>query len=481
MITAPLVILYTIGYRYNTNRGIFVYSGSITIKAIPQRVNIKIDADNSSEKKFNFLNYSYHLDGIRPGEHSMEISLPGYHTWTKKTSVHSGLSAEFWNVFLVKNEYLKETFLPPSVDDFFISPKNKEVALVQNKKDSNDFIVRALDTNKDLAETVFSSSEYSFSKNKKENIEWSPQGDKIIIPVEKSDSISIADDLKASANQQKEIGRPNYFIVDINSKESINLEDFSQKKNLQKARWDPNSKNFVFYISENNMYRINLNDPNDNKLIAENICGYDLSGSFAYYLKKDNGIIYRSRLQNGDSIEQITNQSIENIAENGDFRIITYDEDRISIITDGKLYIYNNGEHENYFYQLKENVDGVQFSNDGKKLLFWDENEIFVYFARDWDTQPIRLENEVKSITRFSKKIKNVHWFSDYEHIIFSIDGTIKIAETDLRDHLNIEDILQLQNNDPRVVFNFSENFLYFNNFKEDATPYLSYINLFEE
>ncbi|MCK9378920.1 MAG: DUF5050 domain-containing protein [Candidatus Moranbacteria bacterium] len=482
LVTAPLMILYTIGYRYNTGRGIFVYSGSVTVKSIPQRVNIKIDTDDASERKFNFLNYSYHLDGIRPGEHSIEISLPGYHTWTKKTSVHSGLSAEFWNVFLVKNEYIKETFSSPSVDDFFISPKNKEIALVQNKKDTNDFIVRILDTNKDLAETAFSSSEYSFSKDKRENVEWSPQGDKIIIPVEKLDLTAGASPVskKVVADSQK-VGQPNYFIVDINSKESINLEDFSQKKNLQKVRWDPNSKNFIFYLSENNLYRIDLNDPANNKLIAENIYGYDLSNSSVYYLKRDNNIIYRSRLQDGESVEQITNQSINNVDGNGDFRMIVYDEDRISIVTNGKLYIYNNGEHENYFYQLKENIDGAQFSNDGKKLLFWDENEIFVYFTRDWDTQPIRLENEVKSITRFSKKIKNVHWFSDYEHIIFSIEGTVKIAETDLRDRLNIEDILQLKNNDPKIVFNFSEDFLYFNDFQESDISQLSYINLLEE
>lgn len=481
LITAPLVILYTIGYRYNTARGIFVYSGSITVKAIPQRVDIKIDSDESSERKFNFLNYSYHIDGIRPGQHSVEISLAGYRPWKKKTSVHSGLSVEFWNVFLVKEEYTRQTFSTPSVDNFFISPKNKNIALVQDKKENNDFIVRILDIDENTSQPAFSSSEYSFSKNEKENIEWSPQGDKIIIPTKKINPPS----KNLSANKletSSQIDQADYFIVDIKSKESINIKDLSQKDDLQKIRWDPNSKNFVFYISRNNLYRINLADPNDNKIIAENISGYDLSSSYVYYFKKDNGIIYRAKLQNGESSEQITTQPIENIANSNDFRIIVYDRDRMVILADGKLHIYNNGEHRSYFHQLAENIDGIQFSNDGKKLLFWDDYEIFTYYTRDWDTQPIRLENEIKSITRFSQKISNVHWFSDYEHVIFSVGKAIKIVETDLRDRLNMEDILLLQYDNPKIVYDFSQDFLYFNDYKESSSAIqLSHVNLLEQ
>jgi hypothetical protein len=479
--TAPLVILYTVGYRYNTDRGVFVYSGSITIKSIPERVNVKIDSDNSSERKFNFLNYSYHIDGIRPGEHTMEISLPGYKPWKKKTPVHSGLSAEFWNIFLVKEEYEKKTFSSPSTDNFFISPKNNEVALVQNKKETNDFTVRVVNTEEDLIETVFSSSEYIFSENKRENIEWSPQGDKLIIPAEKPNTSTKKSATLANNEINSEEKQYNYFIVDVNSKENISLNDLTQKKDLQKVRWDPNSKGFIFYISEDNLYRIDLNNRNENKLIAEKIYGYDLSNSFVYYLKKDNGIIYRAKIQNGEASEQLSTQSIENISENGDFRIIAYDKDRIAIIANGKFYIYNNGEHKNYFYQLAENIDGIQFSNDGKKLLFWDEYEIFVYFARDWETQPIRMENETKSITRFSQKIKNVHWFYDYEHILFSAGESIKIVETDLRDRLNMEDLLLLKNNNPKVVYDFSQDFLYFNDFEETNIPQLSSVSLLEQ
>ena len=152
------------------------------------------------------------------------------------------------------------------------------------------------------------------------------------------------------------------------------------------------------------------------------------------------------------------------------------------ILADGKLYIHNNGQYRNYFYQLAENINSVQFSNDGKKLLFWDDYEIFTYYTRDWDTQPIRLENETKSITRFSQKISNVHWFSDYEHVIFSVGKAIKIVETDLRDRLNMEDILLLQYDNPKIVYDFFQNFLYFNNYEESGDIIqLSHINLLEQ
>ena len=75
--TAPLIVFYAIGYRFNTERGIFVYSGSVTIKPSPLRVDVYIDEENISGKRVNLLNYSYHIGGIKPGEHFIEVKSSG--------------------------------------------------------------------------------------------------------------------------------------------------------------------------------------------------------------------------------------------------------------------------------------------------------------------------------------------------------------------------------------------------------------------
>jgi len=453
--TAMLVIFYTLGYRFNFKRGIFIYTGAITVKSLPSKVNIFIDDEPISNKRINYLNNSYHINGVKPRSHLLEIKAPGYNTWFKKAAVHSGVSTEFWNVLLTKEKYSPEKYFTHKIEKFYISPKGKKIAYVQNEQKTGEFLVKILDIETGILENIFSSKECKFSTNRTENIEWSPQAHKIIIPA------------------QEESGKC-YFIIDIENKQAVNFKDIVSEKEIRNVRWDPSSKDFLFYVAEGCLHRLNLNDPEENNILAQNISGYDLSSSDIFYLQSDNGIIYKADLKNGKSEKQITTSPISG-AESSDFRVIAYDEKRIAVISgDKKLYIYNDGEKEKYFNQPAGEILSVQFSDDGKKLLYWTDKEIFVYFTRDWDVQPARMENETKLITRFSCDIRNIQWSKKYEHIIFSAENVIKIIELDRRDHRNTMDIIKINSDNSQVIANFSENKLYFTDINESFSDLYS-------
>jgi len=102
------------------------------------------------------------------------------------------------------------------------------------------------------------------------------------------------------------------------------------------------------------------------------------------------------------------------------------------------------------------------------KFLFWTDKEISVYFARKWDVQPVRTENELMSITRLTDPIQNVQWTRDYEHVLFTNDNKIKMIEIDNRDHRNMMDVLSLNDNSSLLVNNFTDGRLYYTE-KNDA------------
>lgn len=462
LITAPIIILYSTGYRFNLERNIFIHSGSVTVKPIPQKVDIFIDNKPVSSNKINFLNYTYHLDGIRPGEHIIEIRKEDYQPWSKKTVVQSGLSAEFWNIFLAQKNYTKNKLGENNTNNFFVSPKDNRAALVDNTNDQLKISILDIDDNAIEYSHIFEN--YSLSSNiEKENIEWSPQGDKLIIPVMQNES------------QEKD-----YIITDIEFKDYFMLTKVTQKAEVGNARWDPLYKNYIFFLSDNNLFRIDLDIDSKStaKSIAEDISGFDLSKSGVYYLNSSNGIIHRKSLT-GENKEQITTKPIKNIVSKN-LRLIAYDEERVAVINgDETLYLFNEGDKETYMNKFPGKVKGIHFSNDGKKMLYWTDREIFVHFLRYWDTQPIRKENETRSITRFSQKISNVHWHEDYEHIIFSTGNKIKITEIDHRSYRNTMDLTKINANETKIVSNFSENWLLFLDKKNEA-PGLYYINLEE-
>lgn len=444
-LTAAILIGYAFGYRYSFSKGIFVYAGSITLKTTPQNVNVYINGVLMPSKSFNRLNNSYHIGGITPGDYLLEVKFPGYQDWTKRISVHSGISTEFWNITLAQNSYAREDYESAGIEKFFISPRKNLAAFSQQVDDI--FFVKIFDPGTLEMIQVFAANDHKFTNDNKENIEWSPQAHRIIIP-----------------SIQNESNEKNYFIAPTEDleMETLNLKDLTGATNLSHVRWDPKSKNVLFYMSDNNLFRLDLDSLEEKKQVAENISGYDLTPKSLLYFQLPEGITYETNFEGTDSPSQITTSAPEDMTDSS-YQIIVYDEDRIVFLNKShELYIFNNGEEGSYFRKISDSAIGSQFSDDGKKLLFWSEHEIGAYFVRKWEVQPTRAENELSSITKFSDKIQNVQWTRDYEHVLFTNNNKVKMIELDNRDQRNMMDVLSLNDNTSLLVNNFTDSKLYY-------------------
>lgn len=453
LITVPIVILSARGYRFDANRGVFVYSGTITFKANPQTVEVRLNDKLIQSKKLNRINNSYNIPSLMPGEYDIRISAEGFQAWSKKTKVRSGMASEFWNVILARNNYEKTDLNIPGIKKFFTSPKNNFFAYVSIL--DQDLAVRIFDieSGEIKSETVFPDRQF-IEDSRKENLEWSPDEVFISIPVENN----------------SEYG---YFIYDLENKNQIDLNNSLNKKNIRNVRWDPKEKGYLFFIEEDNLFRVNTKNFQELTLVASDISSYDLSGALVYYSKNSN-LLFKNNLNGKAEPSQITSNfpGPENLKI---ATIIVYDDSRIALISESKdFYIFNKGDHGNYFRKLAENIQGSHFSDDGKKLLFWSDNEISIYFLRDQLSQPIREENEMQNITRHSEPIKNIQWLKNYEHVIFSSGRWIKIIEVDLRDRTNCMDIANTETETPFVIYNNSLEKLYFTDTKNDTTSLYS-------
>ena len=461
-LVSSAVIGYAFGYRFNFKRGVFVYGGSISMKTTPLDSDVYINNVLYSSKKLNRINNSYHIDGIQPGDYLLEVKSPGYKIWSKKVSVHSGISTEFWNVVLTKDDYKKTSYDTPGALRFFVSPRKNLTAVAQQNE--NEFSVNVVSAQDNTVENIFKSSEYTFTNNTKENIEWTPQSHRVIIPAIKKDT-------------QKEV----YLIADVPTDQLLNLKDIANTDDLSHVRWDPKTKNALFYMSGGNLYRVDLDFPTEIHQIAQNITSYELASSGLYYFQLPEGIVYQTNTDGTNSPIQLTFSPPANM-DDPNYQIIVYDKDRIVFLNPSHdLYIYNKGEKADYFQQLSSNALGSQFSDDGKKLLYWNDHEMNVYFARDWDVQPVRAENESFPITRYSDVISNIQWSRDYEHVIFSTGKLVKFIETDQRDHRNLMDLFALNREAGQITNNNSDGLIYFTDTASNGTTTLNTIEFPEK
>lgn len=444
-ITAFAVLFYAFGYRFSFARGIFVYTGSITLKTNPETVSIRLDHRDIPARQQNIINDSFHLPGLAPGEHFVEVSAPGYQTWSKKTVVQSGLSSEFWNILLVRSKPAL-TSLPHTTfaQGIYPSPKRNTVAV--SKIIDGEFSVDVINTKDLVSEQVFSLPNASALPPSLGSLRWNADGTLLLVPVGLDETIA-------------------FYIVDRATKKAARLDDIVTLTAAPfDVRWDPADKQYLYYREGDDLSRKNINTAAPSEKIAENVSGYDFSGRNVYFLRGEDGLVYRiPNGRSGETPAQVTTHPIT--PSTGDFKLTVYDDARLALLNrqTGSLWTFNRELRDQPLRLIaSDGIDTASFSDDGKKLLFSSPYEISVLFLRDWDVQPIRTAGSIAQIARFSTPIRHVQWVKDYEHVLFSVNGAVKMIELDHRDRRNIFDIASLAAPAIQVVSSFDEDTIYF-------------------
>lgn len=460
-VIAPTLVLYARGYRIDFQKGVFVHSGTVTLKTNPQNVQISLNG-KSEEATASRMNNSLNIAGLIPREYHLTVSSPGFNDWNKKTDVHSGMASEYWNILLTRKEYAKTAYTTGLVEKFFISPEDKFIAL-ENSQDGT-IGINILDIKNDEITQTYSFPDWQFiPEERKENIEWSPKEDYLLIPLQKKVIIE---------NEEKTVFF--YFVADPNKETYFNLNEFLEKSNIKNTRWHPANKDYLFFLEGTDLFRASITDKNDLILVDQDVSSFDLAENGVYYFQLPNELVFRKDLDGISGKIQITFTSPKE-SQIFNEKLIVYDENRIAFLDQAKnLFLFNNGQYKEYLQKIGSAIEGIQFSDDGKKLLFWSNNEISVHFLRDWNVQPLRIENETKEITRYSEKIDNVQWFKDYEHIIFNVGPFAKIIELDNRDYRICNDLLTTENSNPQIVYNHYLEKMFFSNQSESSNSFFS-------
>ena len=427
--TVASVLFFTFGYRFSFERGIFIYTGSVTIKSNPRSVNISLDGEPVPADIIHSINQSIHVTGIAPGEHFIRVEADGYLPWEKKVIIQSGISTEFWNIILPRTSYEQTSVADGDFIKAFNSSTRKYFALVGEKEGETTITVieRATGT----ATPVMSNRDYRFDREDGRNIEWSKDETLLLVPLRSRDG-----------------GGQSVFMIDRAAGTATNLQDISSVPDPENPRWHPDNDGTFFVLSHGSLLLIRPDTKDTAQratTIAKNVSAYDLAGRFAAILDGVSGTI--SLIPFADLTT--TNQEVLTKplpgADHFTKPVLTmYDDRRIAVYDKGgEGFLWNdNGKLEPSIVSLGSSIEGAQFSDDGKKLLFFTANEVSVLFARDWDVQPTREDGEILQIARFSSPISEVQWVKNYEHILFSLGGELKLAELDNRDRRNIETIL---------------------------------------
>lgn len=98
LITAPVVVLYTAGYRYHVGTGKIVQTGILNMRSIPKGAMIFIDDVLQNDHTPAVIG------NVIPGSHEVRVEKPEYSSWKKTLDVYSKQSTLVSQIVLFLNQ-----------------------------------------------------------------------------------------------------------------------------------------------------------------------------------------------------------------------------------------------------------------------------------------------------------------------------------------------------------------------------------------
>jgi len=414
---APLIIFYSQGYRIDINSKKIIKTGGFYFNIWPEGAEIFLDG--KFQKKTSFISNSAYINNLKTKEYKIEIKKEGFHSWQKNLEIKENLVINFNDIFLIP-ENPKYVTLDQKLEDFFFSPDGRKVILKEEDKKSWSLKIIELDIN--LKSSLFSGFE-------------SPEIELLDLKFS-SDSEKILFSTKEKEKQRNWILELESPIQEKRSNDLITLDFLGEK--VSNISLNPNDSQKIFFVKEpmkeNNLLEANLSSKEVSlNPILRNLITYEIFEGNLFWLSKDGFILKTSFT--GEMEERLNLKPLL-IKEGGEYQI--YIKNHLIFLKEGDtVYIFNSDSQ--IFEKLSDFTKELEFSPDGKKMLYFNNYEIWILFLEKNEGQPKREFLEKLFLTRFSEKIDQVLWYNS-NYLIFNIGNKIKISEIDNRDNINIYD-----------------------------------------
>jgi len=235
------------------------------------------------------------------------------------------------------------------------------------------------------------------------------------------------------------IKKDGYFsyqkTLDVKEKEVVKLEHvvlfkenipFELLKNDENSPFKKQEPDELFSIKNGNLYK---NSPDEKPLlILKNLLAFKATENDIIWLGID-GFLYNSDIS-GEKEQKLSSLPLK-IDKKNSYKIENIFEN-IFLFKNNELLLLSQKTKE--FQNFHSPVKDIVISPDNQKILFYNDYEILFSFI--WQLQ--NSENPEKIfLNRFSEKIDNCLWLNN-NYIVFTINGKIKISETDNKNNLNI-------------------------------------------
>jgi hypothetical protein len=381
-------------------------------------------------KKTDFFSGSVLIENLLPKKYDVLIKKDGYQDWEKNLEVKENLVAEAKNIVLIPED-LNFQILINEIKNLFFSPDGRKTILKKENKDGWYLTLFDLERNTDL----FLAKEKDFSQKEADfvSLKWSPDSKKILL--------------------ETAIGKNHkYFVFEIENTSSTSSIPVDFLGIPEKISFNPRDSQKLFFQKKGVLFEIDYKTKIIFEPILTDLINYETSGNRIFGL--DNSGLFSAYDLTNKTQEELNTEPFS-IKKDASYQIFI-NLPEIFLKENNALFKFN--DYSKSFEKIFEPVRDLKFSGDQKKMMFFNDYEIWVLYLKDILVEATKKAGDIQLISRFSEKINQVFWLTDY-YLIFSVGDKVKIAEIDDRDKIQIWDLSSFKT--PQIFWNQNNKELY--------------------
>lgn len=395
IIVAPSIILYSQGYRFDVKKMMFVETGAIYLKVYPEESTIFLN--NEKQKETSFFSRDLLMQNLLPQNYLIRIEKEGYHFWEKNLEVQVGLATEAKYITMFKEDN-PFNLVKEDIENFFPSLDGNHFLLLTSSNEIYEYKESTKELKRILnkTQTPYNISKITFSN---------------------------------SRNALVETSTGLYYLLTPDNQISLIKSFSSEVKNIY---FDPKDEDYFIYQIGNSVYRFNPKTEKTPKLISrEKIDNFNILNNDIIALSNKKIV----SLKDLTEPEEVIFDGSFDYKEDSLYEILNI-ENYLFLLEDKKnLYFFNK---ENKSFDLKlEGVSEIKYTPFFNKILFYDDNKIWLMFLKKEDSPFFKEAYEIIELASYSNKIDNLKWLNGF-YFILTIDNEVFISEIDNRSNINI-------------------------------------------
>lgn len=178
LLSAPLIILYYQGYRFDLEKKSLTQTGGLFLKVIPKQSEIYING--KLVKKTDFFFGSTLIENLLPKKYKIRVEKSGYFPWEKDLEIKEKEVTEAKNIILFPQNPNFQIILK-DIKNLWFSPDGKKIILLE--KNEMGWALKLFDLEKNLKSHLIGEKEIYSKGVDLLNLNWSQDSKEIYLDV----------------------------------------------------------------------------------------------------------------------------------------------------------------------------------------------------------------------------------------------------------------------------------------------------------